>query len=514
MKLKFKELVRQTGRYIRDVCALAFRHRVGIAWTLILSAIAIRTITELLPLLRYTSFYNDQARDAIKLAGIPKGQWPTLGPPNSFANYDLPPTYYYLLTPLLFISLNPALQNLTNDLTSLATIPLIAFVVYRLARQRWTDHGKSLLLAGGFALWVSISWYWYGTSVGEWCPYPIPFFAILILLVMDKILSFDKMSTKAERWYWLLLGSLIGLSLGLHSIMLILMPIFFCGFAAYALWRNWRRWPWVLASLAVIMLILTPYILSDASQHFLNTRTIVHSLRAASGGHGSVIARVNQAIAYAHAVVDAVFVVTDSYPEATIPLLVLCFFGVVALVRLDRRLGWLTVSLTMLYLFAVSGYSGQMFAQYLLLVGMVPIFSVAALIISPPNNWKWLVFALITFAVIASLYKGAKNIDGYIKQAYGANRLMSISDTIQAVKLIPAHGILCTYPTDPGNYLNYFYIRDDLLHRHDLTIRQTCAAGDYYIYPRNVVSANPPRSSTAGFTRYLHRPTYDILRKS
>jgi hypothetical protein len=488
------------------------RHRVTIAWILIAAAIALRAAAELLPLLRYTSFYVDQARDAFALEGIRHGHWPTLGPPNSFAGYDLPPTYYYLLLPFALLSLHPAFQNVFNDLAALAVVPLFALVVYRLARRRWADHGQRLLLAGAMALWFSLSWFGYSTSVGEWCPYPIPLFVLLIVLIMDKILALD--GKKGEGRYWLALGALVGLSLGLHSIMLVLMPIFAAGFAAYALWRRPRRWQWMFAAAGITALIITPYLVGDAHRGFSNTRQMVQSLFTASA-HLGPLDRANRFVAQAHAATDAAFSL-DPYHELTALLLGLCVVGTAVVIKLDPRLGWLFAALALLYLASASGYTGPMYGQYFYLPGLLPILAVAALLIDPPRQtlWRWSLPAGIVLVLLVSAGIGARNMKYYIALHYGRSRLMSVSDRAAAINSLPHHAILCTATADPTDRLDYFYIQGVMLRRTDLTIRGDCQSGDYYIYRHLTVPAEPINTNRTQFVLVRTAATYELLRRN
>lgn len=505
-----------SGRFTRVVTfmpiAFLYRHRVQIGWALIIAAVALRATLELLPLLRYTSFYFDQANDAFNLSGIPYGHWPALGPPNSFAGYYLPPTYYYLIAPFLLFGLHPALQNLPNALTSLATLPLLALVVYRLANRHWRDSGRSLLLSGAVALWASINWFWYSTSVGEWCPYPIPFFVLSTVLVMDRILDVrDRVGKWREGKYWLLLGLLIGFSLGLHSMMLVLMPIFFTGFAAFAIYRHRYSWPWALAAIAIILLILTPYLADDAARHFQNTSEIAHSLQNTSSGTNTLADRANRMVLYAHSATEAAFVVTDAYRELTFLLLIVCAIGVMTLLRLDRRLACLLLTITGLNLLAASSYTGPIYAQYFLLLGILPTLGAIALIIKPPRQGRILVIILLGIMLMFSSFRGLKNIAHLMKIHYGANRVMSVDDRLHAMSQIPHGGALCTSTPSPEAHLDYIYIKEKMLRRTDLIIRGDCKPGDYYIYHHALVAAEPINADPSRFTLYRQEATYDLL---
>ena len=85
----FLELKRKLIKKVYPWVLSIWSNRYYIGWALFITALGIRLIVEILPLLRYTSFYSDQVRDALVYQSMHHGQWPTLGPSSSFNGFSL-----------------------------------------------------------------------------------------------------------------------------------------------------------------------------------------------------------------------------------------------------------------------------------------------------------------------------------------------------------------------------------------------------------------------------------------
>ena len=80
-------------------------------------AIAIAAVTRIGGISRYTDFFGDEARDALRVLAMHAGSWPTLGPETQ-VGWQLPPLYYYLIFPATLFGPHPLLQALPNAVLS------------------------------------------------------------------------------------------------------------------------------------------------------------------------------------------------------------------------------------------------------------------------------------------------------------------------------------------------------------------------------------------------------------
>ena len=237
----------------------------------------------------WLDFGNDQVTDATIVGKVVnhKAPWPLLGPQMSHSGYvegihkkqyHLGPIFYYfeIISAKLFGNYPDKLAY-PDWLFDVLTLPLLYLFF-----KRFFSINITLALTG---LWA-VSFFVLGFSRSAWNPNPIPFFVLLFLLSLMEFLA------RKEKigWLWaVFLGIALGVSIQLHAILLVLLPLVTLVVFLFLLKKNW----WVWKKWAVVFLIALVLnggqIASELKKNFANTRIFFTSLQSDNGSSRGTI---------------------------------------------------------------------------------------------------------------------------------------------------------------------------------------------------------------------------------
>jgi hypothetical protein len=432
-----------------------------LAVILILVILVIGLSIRLLSILRYTSFdfpgYHPDAaihsfacietKDALvaKFSSVAgnKGSWYWLGPPVSQARYSLPPLFYYLVLPAAFFGANPIILALPNVLFSWLSILLIMVFIYQLLEN--TQRNKRIFLSILSGFWYSIFFVDIFFNSYLWNPSMIPFF-LLCFLLLYKYQMESKGSFAVQIFYWSLYGIVLAILMSLHSASLFVMPIVFVLSCIVFLVRNLhnpRKWLLPPISVFTALAVLYPYLYSDYSRDWCNTRLIFVKLnRVADEANAITLVKKLTMVAqnYLGLGWQAYFIglnkwgviISYVFLPTTIIMGMLRFKG-------NRILGGSLLLILFVYCLAVSNYTGRQLVHYKYLILLFPlIFTILALAyfdysrLSSKIISSFLIFG-ICISALTNIYYNYRHLE--IK--YGRERLMSSNDMIEVLRSIP-----------------------------------------------------------------------------
>ena len=241
-------------------------------------------------------FYPDQVRDLSIVEEVVNGgdPWPTLGSQAGMSRFRIGPMYnYFQIIAGKMFGVVPEVMAYPDVFFSILSIPLLYFFL-----RRYFADKLSLGLTGLYAL----SFYDVYYSRFAWNSNPIPFFVFLFLLGCHELLE------KKERTSWLFVAA-VGIALGvgvqLHTILLVLLPLFFLILSCSLVMSSPRVWLKCLAILAIAFVLNVPQIVSDARGGFVNAQLFFKvSDRFTNNGEGSFLANLND-FALCHMQADA-----------------------------------------------------------------------------------------------------------------------------------------------------------------------------------------------------------------
>lgn len=208
------------------------------------------------------TFLEDEGRDLlIAKRMIDTGRPVLLGPQTSTGNMYLGPLYYYLITPALALSgMNPVGPAILIALSGVLTTYLL-FVLGR----KWFSPLSGYLAAAMFAILpFSVL-----VTRASWNPNLVPLITVLMLLVYDRLIY-----GKATAKLWFAYGALVGVMVQLHYMALI-----FCGVLTLLILFHFRTkigsvLKGSLISLAGFLLLISPFIIFELRNDFVNTQAI------------------------------------------------------------------------------------------------------------------------------------------------------------------------------------------------------------------------------------------------
>ncbi len=217
---------------------------------------------------QYMRFLGDEGRDALVILHMVRDfHFPLIGPVTSVGNMYAGPLYYYMmLIPMAITMLNPIAAAVMVALVGVGTVFLIYIV------------GKLLVnnVAGLVAALVyAISYLPVSMAKSSWNPYPMPFFALLIVLGLYKLVV-------QENPKWLLLvGVAFAFAVQMHWLGLILFPVIALFWVVGLIFYKKSKKPlrqYVLCTLAGIGLFLalmSPLFFFDLRHDFLNYKAFM-----------------------------------------------------------------------------------------------------------------------------------------------------------------------------------------------------------------------------------------------
>jgi len=210
-----------------------------------------------------TRFNTDQVRDAEVAENILEGkEFPLLGPKAGGTLFKLGPAFYYFeaFSGFIFGS-TPSRMVLFVMLLAIASIPLL-FYFLRYYFSAYTSLFLTLI--------YSFSFYVIKYSRFGWNPNIIPFFFILFLLSLLKII--ESKNEKFGVWHiWLIVS--IGIGVQLHTLLLILMPLLFLLAYAYIYFEEKKiYWKHLFIIIFASLLINSPFFIYDFQNNGKNLK--------------------------------------------------------------------------------------------------------------------------------------------------------------------------------------------------------------------------------------------------
>lgn len=199
-------------------------------------------------------FNTDQVRDVLVVEKILEGEeFPLLGPKAGGTTFKLGPAFYYLEAASGFIFGNsPSGMAAFVAILAVVSIPLLFFFL-----RYYFSFYISLLLM----LIYSFSFYVIKYSRFTWNPNIIPFFFILFCISLLKIME-DKNKKFGIRH--ILLAVSLGISVQLHTLLLILMPILFLLAIVYIYFKEKKVYLLNIILISLIALLLNaPFFVYD-----------------------------------------------------------------------------------------------------------------------------------------------------------------------------------------------------------------------------------------------------------
>ncbi len=213
------------------------------------------------------TFLEDEGRDLlVAYRMLDTGRPTLLGPQTSTGNMYLGPLYYYcIVIPLALARLSPLGPVIFIALTGVLTVWLMYLV-----GKAWFGKASGLLAAALYALLpLPVSF-----TRNSWNPNLAPLLALVILALVRKA-----QTTHSPRWY-LLLGLAAGALIQMHYMALLYLLAVAGAVLAYE-WRSWRRLGRALLfGLAGAVLALSPFIVFELRNDYVNTRAITRFIQA------------------------------------------------------------------------------------------------------------------------------------------------------------------------------------------------------------------------------------------
>lgn len=198
-------------------------------------------------------FLGDQGRDALVMYRLlTQGDWPFIGPVTSVGGFFLGPLYYYLMAPFLWLfRFNPAGPAIATALLGVLTVPAV-YLTAKAVFNRWA----ALLAAGLYALaYIPLS-----ETRSAWNPNPMP------LAALGLIYGFY------SKKLWLAALSLAA-ALQFHYMIVFLVP-----WILWQLYLNRGQWKNILWGAVLGLMIMSPLILFEIKNNWLNCRGLIEFL--------------------------------------------------------------------------------------------------------------------------------------------------------------------------------------------------------------------------------------------
>ncbi|MFH2085952.1 MAG: glycosyltransferase family 39 protein [bacterium] len=238
-------------------------------WLIILILI-LATFTRLYRLPATITFLEDEGRDLLIAHRMIDTHRPVLlGPQTSTGNMYLGPLYYYLITPWLFaFQGSPIGPVIFIALTGILTV----YLLYRFG-LRWFSPRVGYLAALLYALMPLPVQF----SRNSWNPNLVPLISLLLVWTTLHLSSHPRVRRLT---YFAGLGALVGILVQLHYMALIFVAAL--GLLNLFLWRKQLKsfTLGVLVSLVAFAAVLSPFIVFEIRNNFVNTKAITSFIKA------------------------------------------------------------------------------------------------------------------------------------------------------------------------------------------------------------------------------------------
>lgn len=239
---------------------------------LLVAILLVAAFLRLYKISEYMTFLGDEGRDVLIVKHILEGKLTLLGPTASVGGFFLGPIYYYFMAPFLWLwRLDPTGPAVMVALFGVATV----FMIYWVGKEMFNEE------AGLFASTLyAISPLVIGYSRSSWNPNLMPFFSILMLLILYKA------NARQSPILFVLTGVFLGIAMQLHYLAIFMAVIV----AVFMLLKGYRNFTLLVKNYLIVFLGfligLSPFLAFEVRHGFPNIQTIVRFIFGATGETG------------------------------------------------------------------------------------------------------------------------------------------------------------------------------------------------------------------------------------
>lgn len=212
----------------------------------------------------FISYHQDQVRDLFYIQDhFQQAKIILLGPKASVGNFFLPPFWYYLMSFVYVFSPSPlAPAFLVVVLNSLTVVIIYLFC------QKFFDKKTAIFSS----LLYAVSPFSIEYSRFAWNPNPIPFFTILSIYFLFSYF-YEK---RTASFYLSLIAASLTFQLHYQGFLLVVV-VFLVSF----LKKDYKNF---ILGLAIFIILLTPFFISELQNNFQNIKEIVYFLEKTTQG--------------------------------------------------------------------------------------------------------------------------------------------------------------------------------------------------------------------------------------
>ncbi len=340
----------------------------------------------------FMSFLGDEGRDALVVKKIVTGEHiPLLGPVTSIGNMYLGPLFYYLqIFPMWASNLNPVSMAASVALTGVATV-LLLYIVGR----DFFEEKAGLFAAALYA--VSPAAVEFVRS--SWNPRPMPFFALLVIYSLFKI------NKKVKLIWFLVLGTSLALTLQLHYMAALLIPVVIISLWIIGKKTNFNK-RFLLSPVFCLLLfifLMSPLFFFDIRHNFMNSKALLKFITESNNTSFNPIASLLNFWPNILRIFQELILVNTFLPAILVAVVVVAI-SLLALFKNHNRFG---MGLLMLWgvigFLGISFYKGPLYLHYFGFLFPLP-FLLVGFVLS--LGWKKLplrILSIIIFIIIFGL---------------------------------------------------------------------------------------------------------------
>ncbi|GAB4141253.1 MAG: hypothetical protein Fur0024_3260 [Patescibacteria group bacterium] len=441
----------------------------------------------------FLNFFNfqfshvDAIRDSFVVERMKNGDFPGYGPVTSRSGVFHLPLYYYILFIFSFLGSNPVFQSFPNALFSFFSVSLFGVLIFKILNKE--NFEKKIFLTGFAMFWWSVFFSDIALSNRNWNPNSIPFFLILFFLIFEQIFFVTKVWQKI--FLWSLFGLVLSILVSLHSTTMFTMPIVFAICIFIFLFRGFKRKEnflknLIFPSLSVVISIISliPYFILEFKRGFENTREILGLILHGGYANISFIEKLDN-ISRVILSLSRVEYFVNEYNFNFFGIFIVAIISIFILNIKPNKTFWISILSTFfLYLFASSNWVQEFHRHYKLEIVFMPIIFFV-FIISEMDFKKFGNIFISIFLIIGAFFSIKYNIQkdvNYIKNLYGKDRIMVVSDYVEVLKFLPDKSLICSTVNGIGtfDYLNKTIVKKDF------RFYPICEKGDYFVYKKIV----------------------------
>ncbi len=214
-------------------------------------------------------FNPDQARDAFLIQDMIDGKtFPLMGPQAGNTEFSLGPIFYYFEFASALVFGSSVESMAYPDLF----FSILAIVLAHFFFRKFFQENIALILTFLF----SISFFVITYSRFAFNPNSIPFFVLLFLLALLKIMS----DSPKEKFFWAaVLGVSMGVGFQLHTILLISMPAMAVLVCAYLFFKRRFIWKSMLVAFLFFLLCNAGQLSSEVQNDWFNMKVLFSDMK-------------------------------------------------------------------------------------------------------------------------------------------------------------------------------------------------------------------------------------------